>query len=140
MADVHDGWVAKLSPSRPSRASNAASLDAEASASKPATENPLASSPITFGSGVQDGRSPSAPGPAASPADRVAQPSVGHVVRCRVLTDTEAAAPSRSSPQSTGVSCAETSSQEMPPTPTTTSDSPGAGSTVRGTGTDSRVV
>ena len=132
---MHVFWAAKLSPSRPSWARNSASREAVASASKPLTRKPEAASPATEGSGEHCGRASVVSGPAASPAETVAQPSVGHVVRRRLLTDTEAAEPSRSSPQRMGVSSAETSSHDRPPSPTTTSDWPGCGCVVGGTGT-----
>ena len=71
--------VAKLSPSRPSRAREADWLDAELISSKPMTRHPAVASPATEACGVQAVASGSASRPAASPADTVDQPSVGHV-------------------------------------------------------------
>src|SRR5262245_28436732 len=130
--------AAKLSPRLPRRARNSASREAFWMSSKPSTRQPACASPPTEGSAVHAGRAALDSGPAASPAEMVAHPSVGHVVSRRLLTDTEAAEPSRSRPQSVGVSLAETSSQDRPPRPTTTRESPGLGSVVGGTWTSVR--
>ena len=94
---------------------------------------PFSALPVTSGRSVHSGRSVLESGPAASPAERVDHPSVGHVARFMALTDTEAAEPSRSRPQRTGASAGVMSSQDTPPTPMTTRVSPGSGAAVSGT-------
>jgi hypothetical protein len=135
---MHVLSAAKLSPRLPRRARNSASRDAFWMSLKPLTRHPELSSPATEGSAVHTGRAALDSGPAASPAEMVDQPSTGQVVRRRLLTDTDAAEPSRSRPQSVGVLSADTSSHDRPPRPTTTSESPGLGSVVAGTGTSVR--
>src|SRR5262245_49538647 len=80
IAWTHVLSAAKLSPRLPRRARNSASRDAVWISSKPSTRHPAFSSPATEGGGPHAGRAELDSGPAASPAEMVDQPSVGHVV------------------------------------------------------------
>src|SRR5665647_2693245 len=60
---------------------------------------------------------PTATSPARSPAERLSQPSTGHVLACTERTVKAAVAPPRSKDQRAGVASAETSLHDRPPVP-----------------------